>query len=127
MPPRVTVPDFVRGCGLQVLAALRLPGASLRVADEWTTLRALHERRASLARFGDGEMVTVVGRGSYCQESRPALARRLRVILRAPSRTVLVGIPHFSALEIKTGSRKRGWERYRCMYSHLIRRDAEYH
>jgi len=51
----------------------------------------------------------------------------LRQILRAPGRDFLVGIPNFDALQIKTQSRKGSWLRYRRMFSHLVRRGAEYH
>jgi glycosyltransferase family protein len=112
---------------LQALAALRLPGAPLRVADERTTLRTLRDRRASLARYGDGELEIMIGRGINFQEYDAELARRLRTILRAATAQFLVGIPNFPALQIRTGSRKRSWERYQCMYSHLVRRGAEYH
>lgn len=124
---RVAFPDLVRSGGLQALAALRLPGAPLRVVDERETLRVLCDRRASLARYGDGELEIIIGRDIHFQEYDPRLARRLREVLRATSAKFLVGIPNFDALQIKTAARKRNWERYRLMFSHLIRRDAEYH
>ena len=127
MKGRVAFPDFVRGCGLQALAALRIPGAPLRVINEWATLRALRERGASLARYGDGELEIMLGHDIYFQEYDPQLARRLRQILRAASEKFLVGIPNFPALQIKTSARRRNWKRYRCMFSHLVRRGAEYH
>ena len=127
MSERATFSDSLLSIGLQGLAALRFNGARLRVADERTTLRRLCERRASLARYGDGEMEIMIGRGIHFQDYDPELARRLRMLLRAASPQFLIGIPNFPALQIKTGSRRRSWERYECMFSHLIRRDAEYH
>ena len=124
---RVAFPDLVRSGGLQALAALRINGAPLSVVDERETLRTLCERRASLARYGDGELEIIIGRDIHFQEYDPRLARRLRQILRAASEKFLVGVPNFDALQIKTASRKRNWDRYRMMFSHLIRRDAEYH
>jgi glycosyltransferase family protein len=124
---RVALPDLVRSVGLQALAALGIHGAPLRVVGERETLRALCERRASLARYGDGELEIMIGRDIHFQEYHPRLARRLREVLQAASRKFLVGVPNFDALQIKTASRKRNWERYRLMFSHLIRRDAEYH
>lgn len=124
---RVAFPDLVRSGGLQALAALRISGAPLRVIDESETLRALCDRRASLARYGDGELEIMIGREIHFQEYDPRLARRLREVLRAASAKFLVGIPNFDALRIKTAARKRNWERYRLMFSHLIRRDADYH
>jgi hypothetical protein len=69
----------------------------------------------------------IIGRDIHFQEYHPLLARRLREVLRAASDNFLVGIPNFDALQIKTAARKRNWERYRLMFSHLIRRGAEYH
>jgi hypothetical protein len=127
MSTRVTLSDFVRGVGLQALAALRIPGVPLRVVDEWKTLGTLGEQRASFARYGDGELEIMIGRGISFQEYHPELARRLRAILRAATPQFLIGIPNFAALQIKSAERKRRWERYRCMFSHLVRRDAPYH
>jgi glycosyltransferase family protein len=119
--------DFLRSLWWRGLAALRVPGAAFSVRSEWDTLSAIGERRASLARYGDGEMEIMMGRGIHFQEYDRELARRLREILRAPSSRFLVGIPNFSALQINSAVRRQNWERYRLMFSHLIRRGAEYH
>jgi glycosyltransferase family protein len=111
----------------RALAALHIPGAELKVTGERETLRAIRERRASIARYGDGELEIMIGLGIYFQEADPELARRLRYILRAPRADFLVGIPNFAALQIKTESKRKSWERYRRMYSHLVRRGGEYH
>jgi len=113
--------------GTRALAALRIPGAAFHVIPERETLEAIRERRASIARYGDGELEIMIGVGISFQEYDPELARRLRHILRSPRRDFLVGIPNFDALQIKTQSRKGTWERYRRMYSHLVRRGGEYH
>ncbi len=123
---RVTLVDLAWSGGLQALAALRVSGAKLQVIDERATLRALCERRASLARYGDGELEIMIGRDIHFQEYDPRLARRLREVLRAASPKFLVGIPNFDVLQIKTASRQRNWDRYRLMFSHLVRRNAEY-
>src|SRR4051794_35928432 len=127
MSRRVTVSDGLRGYALQALAAVRFSGAAFRVLDERATLAVLCERRASLARYGDGELEIMIGRDISCQEYDPMLARRLRFILRAPTPEFLVGIPNFPALQIKRSGRKRIWERYQCIFSHLVRRGATYH
>ncbi len=111
----------------RALAALRIPGAALHVVGERETLQVIRDRRASIARYGDGEMEIMIGGGIHFQEYDPALARRLRGILREPRPNFLVGIPNFNALQIKTESRKETWERYRRMFSHLVRRGGEYH
>jgi hypothetical protein len=69
----------------------------------------------------------MIGRSISFQEYDPELARRLRAILRCASTQFMIGIPNFAALQIKSAERKRRWERYECMFSHLVRRDAEYH
>jgi len=127
MRRRVTLSDSLRGCALQALAAVRFSGAPLSVVDERATLDALRERRASLARYGDGELEIMIGRDISCQEYDPKLAQRLRAILRVPTPEFLVGIPNFPVLQIKRSGRKRTWERYQCMYSHLVCRGATYH
>lgn len=124
---RVAPSDFLRSCALQALVALRIEGAPVRVIDEKETLRVLCERRASLARFGDGEMEIMIGRGIHFQEYNLRLARRLRQILQSPAEKFLVGIPNFPALQIRSAGRRRNWQRYRLMFSHLIRRNREYH
>lgn len=113
--------------GVRALAALRIPGASMDVADEWQTLKTIREGRASIARYGDGELEIMIGGGIHFQESDPELARRLRRILRSPRENFLIGIPNFDGLQIKTQSRKGSWQRYRRLFSHLVRRDAAYH
>lgn len=124
---RTTFPDFVRGCGLQALAALRLKGVTVHVADERETLRALRERRASIARYGDGELEIMIGRGIYFQEYDPELAKRLRAILGSATPQFLVGIPNFAALQIKSPDRQARWRRYQILFSHLLSRGMEYH
>ncbi|MDR3400933.1 MAG: GT-D fold domain-containing glycosyltransferase [Chthoniobacter sp.] len=119
--------EMLQNYGTRALAALRIPGADLRVIGERETLEVIRERRASMARYGDGELEIMIGGGIYFQEQDPELARRLRRILRAPRRDFLVGIPNFEALQIKTQSRKGTWQRYRRMFSHLVRGGAEYH
>ena len=111
----------------RALAAFRIPGAPLRITGEVETLKAILERRASIARYGDGELEIMIGRGISFQEHDPELSRRLRRILRAPRPNFLIGLPNFDALQIKTQSRKGSWQRYRRMYSHLVSRGAEYH
>lgn len=119
--------EMLQNYGTRALAALRIPGAPLRVIGEVETLATLRERRASIARYGDGELEIMIGGGIYFQEYDPELARRLRMILRSPRPNFLIGIPNFDALQIKTQGRKGTWLRYRRMYSHLVRRGAAYH
>jgi hypothetical protein len=123
----MTLSDYVRSFWWQGLAALRIPGPVIKVRNERDTLRDIGERRASIARFGDGELMIMLGYGIYFQEYDPELARRLRIILRSPTRQFLVGVPNFDAHNIKIDSRKAIWERYRRLFSHLVNPAAEYH
>jgi glycosyltransferase family protein len=119
--------DLFRNYRTRALAALHVPGAAMRVISERETLDALRERGASIARYGDGELEIMIGGGIYFQEYDSELARRLHQILREPRANFLIGIPNFAGLQIKTQSRQESWRRYRRMYSHLVRRGAEYH
>ena len=119
--------ERLRNYRTRALAALRIPGAPLHVISELETLQAIRERRASIARYGDGELEIMIGGAIHFQEQDPELARRLRCILREPRSNFLIGIPNFEALQIKTEGRKGSWQRYRRIFSHLVRRDAEYH
>lgn len=119
--------EMLQNYSTRALAALRIPGAPLQVVGEAETLAAIREHRGSIARYGDGELEIMIGGGIYFQEQDPELARRLRAILRSPRPDFLIGIPNFDALQIKTQGRKGSWQRYRRMFSHLVRRGAEYH
>lgn len=108
-------------------AALRLPGAHIRVETEEETLRAILERRASIARFGDGELMGMLGYGIYFQEYHPVLARRMREIIRQPSERFFVALPPFDTMSITKASWKKAWARYRLLFSYLVRKDAKYY
>src|SRR3954469_12628604 len=103
--------EMFQNYSTRALAALRIPGAPLRVIGEKQTLAVIRERRASIARFGDGELEIMIGGGIYFQQQDPELARRLRGILRSPRPNFLIGIPNFDALQIKTQGRKGSWQR----------------
>ncbi len=109
---------------VRALAALRCPGASTAVVPELETLKAIQAHRASLARFGDGELEIMIGGDTYFQSFDQALARRLRAILRAPDKTFFVGIPNFNGtyhsafvsrpagiVNLETDDYFREWER----------------
>ena len=127
--PKMHIPvaDRARSYWLQALASLRVPGASVHVVGERETLQAICERRASIARNGDGEMEIILGRSIYFQEYDPTLSSRLRAILKAATPQFLVGIPNFDAHHITRASKRKSWERYRRLFSHLIDPTLEYH
>lgn len=96
------------------------------VIDEWTTLELL-EQGHSIARYGDGELNLCIGGKAKSQPYEPALAKRLRQILRAKS-PCLVGIPR---LEDSPGwmpaQKQQFWAKYRQNpYLELYRYDKGY-
>lgn len=64
------------------------------VVPEWETVHAIVERRASIARYGDGEFNLAMGANAKAQYGDPALAQRLREILKDRKSPCLVGIPN---------------------------------
>ena len=66
---------------------------SLKIADEYETVRAIIRHRASIARYGDGELRLCLGRHQMSQRWTPEIGRRLREILIEENPLLLVGIP----------------------------------
>jgi hypothetical protein len=123
----MTLSDSLRSFWWRALAALHVPGARFEVQTEWDTLRAIGERRASIARYGDGELMIMLGYGIYFQEYDPELARRLRHIIRRPRPDFLIGLPPFETMSITKEVWKKRWQRFRRLFSYLVRDGAEYH
>jgi hypothetical protein len=123
----MTLSDTLRSFWWRALAFLRVPGASFSIRSELETVRAIGERHGSIARYGDGELMIMLGRGIYFQEYDPALARRLRAILRQPSRQFLVGLPPFDTMSITKEFWRKEWRRFRRLFSYLVLDGAEYH
>ena len=65
MSARPTTLELALHYRVRALAALRLSGASMRVISERETLDAIRERRASIARYGDGELEIMIGGGIH--------------------------------------------------------------
>jgi hypothetical protein len=122
----MTLSDSVRSFWWQGLAALHFPGAKFKVRTEWDTLRAIAERRASIARYGDGELMIMLGYGIYFQEYDPELAGRLRQIVRRPRPDFLVGLPPFETMSITKEAWRKQWQRFRRLFSYLVRDGGEY-
>ena len=123
----MTLSDSLRSFWWRALAVLRVPGAAFTVQGESETLRAIGEHRASIARYGDGELMIMLGQGIYFQEYDPELARRLREIIRHPTPHFLIGLPPFETMSITKAVWKKRWQRYRRLFSYLVRADAPYH
>lgn len=123
----MTLGDFIRTCWWQGLAKLGFKGAAFTIDGEWETLRAIAARGASIARYGDGELMIMIGYGIYFQEYDPELARRLREIVRQPSERFLIGLPPFDTMSITKEAWKKRWEKYRLIFSYLVRNGGSYH
>lgn len=123
----MTASDRWRSLWWRALAVLRIPGARFEVRSEWDTLRTIGERRASIARYGDGELMIMLGNSIYFQEYHPSLARRLRQIVANPRPQFLVGLPPFDSMSITKPKWKKEWARYRRLFSYLVRGGTEYY
>ena len=109
------------------MAALHVPGGRLTVHDEADTVRHIAANRASIARFGDGELMLMLGYGIYFQEYDRELAARLLEIVQNPRPDFLVCLPRFDGMIINNPVWKKRWARYRRLYSYLARRGCNYH
>lgn len=65
-----------------------------KVKDEWATIRAIVEQKASIARYGDGELNLALDANAKAQFRDEKLAKRLREILKDKKSACLVGIPN---------------------------------
>ena len=65
----------------------------LKIADEFETVRTIIRHRASIARYGDGELRLCLGRNQMSQPWSEGIGRRLREILIEENPMLLVGIP----------------------------------
>lgn len=63
------------------------------VEEEFETVRTIIREKASISRFGDGELRCAVGGGCSSQHGDPKLAEKLKVILKNETKGLLVGIP----------------------------------
>lgn len=119
--------DRIQSYFIQARAALRLPGRDFHIEDEWATLHAIRDRRASMARFGDGELMLMLGHGIYFQEYDRELASRLRSIIRQPTKNFLIGLPPFDGMSITKQKWQASWARYRRLFSFLVQQHGRYH
>lgn len=93
------------------------------VIGEFDTIAAVL-RGKSLARFGDGELKLIDGKGYFREPENEALGGELRRVLQRPHRRCLVGIPTMD----ERGPKYDGWIRHRDRFAKLLRPDrVEYY
>lgn len=104
------------------------------VRDIDTTIDTIISRRASIARFGDGEFDIIFGRFQGFQHFDYELSRRLREVLKANGRsdTFLVGIPDcYGDLSHFTPQAQYHWkirlDRERWKWYRILNRKAPYY
>lgn len=66
---------------------------TIRVLDEWETIRRVADGRLSIARLGDGEIKLAAERSCKTQVGSPDIAKRMRRVLLSDDPRVLVAIP----------------------------------
>lgn len=77
------------------------------------TIKAIKDRKASIARYGDGEFDMIFGRKQGFQETNKVLAKKLKTILKKNniSDRFLVAVPDcFSSLEQFTANAQIHWK-----------------
>lgn len=65
----------------------------LTILDTEQSLRKIRDERKSIARFGDGELDSIIGRNLKFQEHNEKLSKRLEEVLTTQQEFCLIGIP----------------------------------
>lgn len=84
----------------------------IKLIDE-TIIKILNDK-ASVSRFGDGELCLINGQGIKYQEADKTLQRRLKEILKSNSKNHIVTIPDVfvkERLELRTEENKKFWKK----------------
>jgi hypothetical protein len=89
-----------------------------RVVGEFATVRLLLEGK-SIARFGDGELKILEGRGYVRERSNVRLTDELRSVIANPAEDCLVGIPTMDP----DGPKCAGWLRHVDRFCRYVRDD----
>lgn len=92
------------------------------VVGEWETMRAVCAG-SSIARFGDGELKLIDGKGYVREPPSIALARELRAALTAPHPCCIVGIPTMSS----DGPKFESWIRHRDRFIKVLSPSVNYY
>lgn len=84
------------------------------VASSVETLTAIVERKASIARFGDGEFNLILGQSIGFQPYSETLSKKLFKVLKSDNPNILVGIPDiFEDLNKYSDFAHKWWKEYR--------------
>jgi glycosyltransferase family protein len=84
------------------------------VHNEWETVRVLIENKASISRFGDGELKLCYGKDQMCQPWNSSIQKKLRNILKKDVLNLLVGIPRiYNNASGIPPEKMRFWGKYR--------------
>lgn len=89
-----------------------------RVASEFATVRKLLKGK-SIARFGDGELKILEGKGYSREESNPALTKEMRALVELPHEDCLLAIPTMH----QKGPKYVNWLRHEVRFCRYFRRD----
>jgi glycosyltransferase family protein len=97
------------------------------------SLLAIIRDKKAVCRFGDGELMCLLGGGIRYQEANPLLASRLKQILSSDERGIEIGLPDvFSTkrLSLRTAENQSFWldhlSNYRFQWYRSIRRNRTY-
>ncbi len=120
------ITQFLTTIRVRLLTLLGIPGVSLKVRGEYETLDWLATHAGSIARYGDGELLLMLGRGIPFQEFDPVLAQRLRTILGKSNERFIVGIPNFDKLAVTSANKLKMWQKDRIRFSHFVTRGLPY-
>ena len=93
-----------------------------KVIGEFDTVRTLKEG-FSIARAGDGECKMAHGDEYVREKANPRLAHELKLTLRNPSPSCLIGVPTMD----KKGPKFENWDRHRARLSALLSRYVRYY
>ena len=89
----------------------------MQIMDEYQTIRYLLTNRASIARYGDGELKLCLGKSAKSQRADKDMQMRLLDILKHPDKgNCVVGIPRIYAKEDSGRMTERKWS-FWCNYA----------
>lgn len=66
----------------------------IQIADSFTTVRKIVNEKASIARFGDGELKLLYGQDTDFQKADKRIVKKLREILVKETPGLLIGLPY---------------------------------
>ena len=112
--------------------AVNRSAAWRNVATIDATMDALLTTECSMCRFGDGEFKVMVGSKNGFQQADPALAARLRQVLKSNAPDLLVCIPNvMEEMALRSDFAHRFWQRFMgdhgSSWTRLLRKNKQYY